>query len=250
MNYSELENYNDPAASGSQPLQKVQQMPPPNAWARIVVADNHPVVRFGVKSMLEPKQGFSVVGEAADGEEAIAQVYEQEPDILLLDLTLPRMSGMEVLRAVVSRVPRVKILLLTNSITAKQMIEALQLGARGILLKDMVVDDLYPALRAVASGDYWIEGERVTNLFAAVNGLVKRSREAAARAEYGLTPREVEVIACLVEGSTNRDIAQQFGISEETVKRHLSNIFEKVGVTTRLELAMFALTQKLIKPEN
>jgi len=243
MNYTELESFNEPVTQGSQQIQ-------PILWARVVVADSHPVVRFGVKSMLEPKQGFSVVGEASDGEEAIAQVLELSPEILLLDLGLPRMSGFDVLRAIVSRVPRVKILLLASAVTAKQTIEALQSGARGILLKDMVVDDLYPALRAVASGDYWIEGERVTNLFAAVNGLVKRSREAAARAEYGLTPREVEVIACLVEGSTNRDIAQQFGISEETVKRHLSNIFEKVGVTTRLELAMFALTQKLIKPEN
>ncbi len=213
---------------------------------RIVVADDHPVVRIGVKNMLEDEPGFQVVGEAEDGDTAITQTIELEPDILLLDLQMPRLPGLEALRAIMSKSPRVKIILLTSIISTQQVIEALQIGARGIVLKDAVAGDLSNSLRAVLSGDYWIGGARVANLMSKLNELMKAAAAVPERKTYGLTPRELEVVTCIVEGCSNKDVAKQFTISEETVKRHLSNIFDKTGVSTRLELALFAIAHKLV----
>jgi DNA-binding NarL/FixJ family response regulator len=213
---------------------------------RIVVADDHPVVRFGVKNMLTSEPGFDVVGEANDGDEAITQTLELEPDILLLDLAMPKLPGLEAMRAIMNRSPRVKIVLLTSLISTQQVIEALQIGARGIVLKDSVASDLGESLRAVLSGDYWIGGKRVVNLLSALHDLMQQAAAVPEKKTYGLTPRELEVVTCIVEGCSNKDIAKQFTISEETVKRHLSNIFDKTGVSTRLELALFAISHKLV----
>jgi len=216
---------------------------------RIVVADDHPVVRFGVKNMLMNEEGFDVVGEAEDGDIAIQQALELEPDILLLDLQMPRLPGLEAMRAIMTKSPRVKIILLTSTITTQQIIEALQIGARGIVLKDSVAGDLAHSIRAVLQGDYWIGGERVANLLKALHELMQKAAAVPERKTYGLTPRELEVVQCIVEGC-NKDIARQFNISEETVKRHLSNIFDKTGVSTRLELALFAIAHKLVLPDE
>lgn len=217
-----------------------------HSQARIVVADDHPVVRFGVKNMLQADEGFEVVGEAADGEQAITETIELEPDILLLDLAMPKLPGLEAMRAIMSRSPRVKIILLTSTISTQQIIEALQIGARGIVLKDSVAGDLGASIRAVLSGDYWIGGQRVANLLSALHDLMQQAAAAPEKKTYGLTPRELEVTTCIVEGCSNKDIAKQYTISEETVKRHLSNIFDKTGVSTRLELALFAISHKLV----
>src|ERR1700735_3910552 len=217
---------------------------------RIVVADDHPVVRFGVKNMLENECGFEGVGDAEDGDVAITQTLELEPDILLLDLLMPRLPGLEAMRAIMSKSPRVKIIMLTSTISTQQIIEALQIGARGIVLKDAVAGDLAVSLRAVLSGDYWIGGERGANLVTALNALVEEGASTPEKKTYGLTPRELEVVTCIVEGCSNKDVAKQFAISEETVKRHLSNIFDKTGVSTRLELALFAIAHKLVVLDN
>ena len=213
---------------------------------RILVADDHPVVRFGVKNMLMNDPGFDVVGEAEDGDQAVTETLELEPDILLLDLAMPKLPGLEAMRAIMSRSPRVKILLLTSTISTQQIIEALQIGARGIVLKDSVAGDLGEALKSVLNGDYWIGGRRVVNLLSALHELMQKAAAVPERKTYGLTPRELEVVSCIVEGCSNKDIAKQFTISEETVKRHLSNIFDKTGVSTRLELALFAISHKLV----
>jgi len=213
---------------------------------RIVVADDHPVVRFGVRNILTADLGFSVVGEAEDGDVAITETLEKEPDILLLDLQMPRLPGLEAMRAIMSRSPRVKIVLLTSTISTQQVIEALQIGARGIVLKDAVSGELSEALRAVISGDYWINGQRVVNLLKALHDLMQKAAAVPEKKTYGLTPRELEVVTCIVEGCSNKDVAKQFTISEETVKRHLSNVFDKTGVSTRLELALFAIAHKLV----
>ena len=217
---------------------------------RVVVADDHPVVRFGVKTMLETEPGFEVVGEAEDGDVAITETLERDPDILLLDVMMPRLPGLEALRAIMEKSARAKIILLTSTITTQQIIEALQIGAQGIVLKDAAASDLSKSMRAVLSGDYWIGGERVVNLVSALNVLMKQAAAMPDKKTYGLTPRELEVVTCIVEGCSNKDVAKQFAISEETVKRHLSNIFDKTGVSTRLELALFAIAHKLVTLED
>jgi two-component system nitrate/nitrite response regulator NarL len=215
---------------------------------RIVLADDHPVVRIGVRNMLSSNPGFEVVGEAADGDEAITQTLELEPDILLLDVQMPRLPGLEAMRAIMNGTPTVKIILLTSMISTQQIIEALQIGARGIVIKDALSDHLQTAVRTVVAGDYWIGGKRVVNLVSALHTLMQQAA-VPTRKTYGLTPRELEVVGCIVEGCSNRDIAKQFSLSEETVKRHLSNIFDKTGVSTRLELALFAIAHTLVAPQ-
>jgi two-component system, NarL family, nitrate/nitrite response regulator NarL len=216
---------------------------------RIVLADDHPVVRIGVKNMLVEKDGFQVVGEAADGDEAITSTLELQPDILLLDVQMPRLPGLEAMRAIMNGTATVKILLLTSTITTQQIIESLHIGARGIVLKDALANHLQAAIRTVYSGDYWIGGKRVVNLVSALHDLMQQAAIPQHKT-YGLTPRELEVVGSIVEGCSNRDIAKQFNLSEETVKRHLSNIFDKTGVSTRLELALFAIAHQLVAPST
>ena len=215
---------------------------------RIVLADDHPVVRIGVRNMLSKNDGFDVVGDAADGDEAITQTLELQPDVLLLDVAMPRLPGLEAMRAIMNGPSTAKILLLTSTITTQQIIEALHIGARGIVLKDALASHLQTAIRTVHAGDYWIGGKRVVNLVSALHDLMQQAA-VPQRKTYGLTPRELEVVGCIVEGCSNRDIAKQFSLSEETVKRHLSNIFDKTGVSTRLELAFFAIAHHLVTPQ-
>jgi two-component system, NarL family, nitrate/nitrite response regulator NarL len=212
---------------------------------RIVIADDHPVARIGVKNMLQSDPDLEVIGEASDGDEAITATLELLPDILLLDVQMPRLPGLEAMRAIMSGSPTVKILLLTSTITSQQIIEALQIGARGIVLKDALADHLATAIRAVSSGDYWIGGKRVVNLLGALHELMLQAA-VPERKTYGLTPRELEVVGCIVEGCSNRDIAKQYSISEERVKRHLSKVFDKTGVSTRLEVALFAIAHQVL----
>ena len=222
----------------------------PSSPIRIVIADDHPVVRMGVKNMLGNDPAYQVVGEADDGDDAITQTLELEPDVLLLDLAMPRLPGLQAMRAIVDRSSGVKIILLTGSINTQQIIEALQIGARGIVEKASVVGELTKALRTVQSGDYWIGGERVANLVTKLRELTAKAAQVSERKTYGLTPRELDVVNSIVEGCSNKDIAKTFTISEETVKRHLSNIFDKTGVSTRLELALFAIAHKLVTLES
>src|ERR1700760_398505 len=154
---------------------------------RIVLADDHPVVRIGVRNMLTERDGFEVVGEADDGDEAITQTLEQTPDILLLDVQMPRLPGLEAMRAIMNGSPTVKIILLTSTITTQQIIEALHIGARGIVLKDALAGHLQVAIKTVISGDYWIGGKRVVNLVSALHELMRQAQPPQ-RKTYGLTP--------------------------------------------------------------
>lgn len=216
---------------------------------RVLIADDHPVVRIGVRNMLSAEPIIEVVGEAGDGNEALEQTKRLSPHVMLLDLSMPRMSGFEVMQRIMADLPTVKIILLTAAITPQKLIEALQTGVRGIILKNTLTDCMTKAVMSVASGDYWIAEKRVVNLVAALHDLEIEAARPQHRS-YGLTPREMEVVGCIIEGCSNRDIAQQFSISEETIKRHLSNIFDKTGVSTRLELAIFAIAHELAHPSS
>lgn len=214
---------------------------------RILIADDHPVVRIGVRNLLGSQPGLVVVGEAADGEEAVKLTSELRPDILLLDLSMPRMPGLEALRELTDAAPYLRTILLTSEIEKKQVLEALQLGARGIVLKNAVLEDLTASVRSVMAGHYWLRGGEVTNLVSVLKELMVEAAPAP-KNTFGLTPRELDVVRNVVQGGTNRDIATSLGISEETVKRHLTNAFDKTGVSNRLELALFAMHHQLVAP--
>jgi DNA-binding NarL/FixJ family response regulator len=215
------------------------------ATIKTLIADSHAEVRAGVRKLLQGNRGIQVVGEVEDGDQAITETLDLQPDILLLDLTMPRLPGLEAMRAIMGGYPRTSVLLLNRAIRAQHIIEALQIGARGIVIHERLVDDLRPAIGCVSEGGYWLGQEKVDGLVGALHRLVQEQASPEAK-NYGLTRREVEVIGRIVDGCSNRDIASQFGLSEETVKRHLSNIFDKLGVSTRLELALFAMANHLV----
>ena len=212
---------------------------------RIVIADDHPIFRDGLKRLLESEREFKVVGEACDGIDAVTLVQQLKPDVLLLDLAMPRRAGLDALREMGNEPVSPRVILLTAAAEKHEIVEALQLGARGVVLKDSATQILLKSIRAVMSGEYWVGRESVSNLVQYLRNLVDSSVNDPRKKKYGLTPRELEVISAVVAGFANKEIAQHFKISEDTVKHHLSNIFDKLGVSTRLELALFAVNQAL-----
>lgn len=212
---------------------------------RILIADDHPIFRDGLKRLLESEGEFKVIGEACDGVEAVSMARQLIPEVMLLDLAMPRRQGLETLRELASDARSVRVILLTAAAEKEQIVEALQLGARGIVLKDSATQILLKSIRAVMDGEYWVGRESVSNLVQYLRTLVSPASAFPQRNKYRLTPRELEIIAAVVAGFANKEIAQHFKISEDTVKHHLSNIFDKVGVSSRLELALFAVNQSL-----
>jgi DNA-binding NarL/FixJ family response regulator len=212
---------------------------------RILIADDHPIFRDGLRRLLESEREFKVIGEACDGVEAVNMARQLKPEILLLDLAMPRRPGLEALREISTEASSVRIILLTAAAEKDQIVEALQLGARGVVLKDSATQILLKSIRAVMNGEYWVGRESVSNLVQYLRTMVEASSNEPRKKNYGLTPRELEVVSAVVAGYANKEIAQHFKISEDTVKHHLSNIFDKVGVSTRLELALFAVNQSL-----
>jgi len=206
-------------------------------------------MRIGVGNLLQRDTSLEITGEANTREEAIAKAIELEPDILLLDVNMLQLQGLEAMHTALADVSGSKIILLTATISVADMMKILEAGVRGIVPEDSLTDQLIPAIRGVAAGHYWIEGRRALELPDALNGLTQEITPPEAT-NFGLTPRELEVVRCIVEGCSNRDIAQQFQLSEETVKRHLSNVFDKTGVSTRLELALFAIQHQLVVPNR
>lgn len=214
---------------------------------RIVIADDHPIFRDGLRRLLETESDLKVIGEASDGEEAVKMAGQLKPDILLLDLAMPKHTGLEALRDMsnASNSNPVRVILLTAAAEKNQIVEALQLGARGVVLKDSATQLLLKSIHTVMSGEYWVGRESVSNLVQYLRTLVQSSGEEARQKKFGLTPRELEIVSAVVAGYSNKEIAEYFKISEDTVKHHLSNIFDKLGVDTRLELALFAVNQSL-----
>ena len=216
--------------------------------ARVLIADDHPLFRDGLRQLLEHEGDFAVCGEADDGADAVRQVRRRQPDLLLLDVSMPGISGLDALRELSEdETISTTILILTAAIEQEELVTALQLGARGVVMKDAPSALLLKAIRGVLAGEYWVGRERVASLIHALRPLKRHS--AAPPADHGLTSRELLIVSGVVSAFGNRDLASALGISEKTVKQHLTNIFDKLGVSSRVELAMFAVRRQLHLPD-
>jgi two-component system nitrate/nitrite response regulator NarL len=212
----------------------------------VLIADDHPIFRSGLRALIETESGVTIAGEAADGEQALALTRKLKPDVLLLDLVMPKLSGLDVLRELSAGPPLpTRSVILTAAIADEQITEALRLGARGVVLKDASTQLLVKSIRCVVAGEFWIGRGNVQGLIQALQMAHSAPPEDPVK-RFGLTARELEVINTIVEGYSNKEIAHRFSISEQTVKHHLSSIFDKVGVSNRLELALFSVHNQLI----
>jgi two-component system nitrate/nitrite response regulator NarL len=229
-------------------LRRSVQAPPdvrPAAAVRLLIADDHQIFRMGLRKLLESEPGFDVVGEAGDGASALALVRQLNPDFLLLDLAMPNMSGLDTLRELATLGFNCQIVLLAAAIEKAQMLEALRLGARGVVLKESATALLFKCVRAVMAGEFWVGRESVADLVLYLRQIPATPR-VAPRATFRLTPRELQIISAVVTGSSNKQIAEQLSISTDTVKHHLTSIFDKIGMSNRLELALFAVHNGLV----
>jgi DNA-binding NarL/FixJ family response regulator len=214
---------------------------------RVVIADDHTIFRKGLRSVLEAEAEFVVVGEAADGEEAVELCRVLQPHVLLLDLVMPGQSGMDALAELATSPTPVRTILLTAGIEKAEIVKALQLGAAGVVLKSAPTELLLKSIRSVMAGQHWIGREAVSDLVQALRDQIAASPEKPARKRFGLTAREVEITSAVVSGLSNREIARKLSLSEDTVKHHLTNIFDKMGASNRLELALFAVHHRLLE---
>jgi len=219
----------------------------------VVLADNHSIFRASLRQLLSvpPRTikevysvdvgtGFQVVGEAGTGEETVRIVESVQPDLLLLDLSMPRMSGLEALGELKSHTDRMRTVLLAATIDRPHLLTAVQLGVRGLILKNSTTEVLFDAIVSVLAGQYFLGRELITDFMETVRPLIDSSRAQGGKLAFGLTPREREVLALVADGCANKEIARQCSVSEETVKHHLTRIFGKVGASNRTELAMLA----------
>jgi NarL family two-component system response regulator YdfI len=208
---------------------------------RVVIADDHLVVREGLRLILEGQEEFTLVGDAADGEAVVALVADLQPDVALIDLRMPGMGGLEAVAQIHRAWPRVALVILTTYNDDDLMLQALQAGACGYLIKDTTRETLFQAIRAAARGETLLQPETMARLLA-------RTTAAPARGHgtLDLTARELEVLDGVVRGERNKEIAVRLGLTEPTVKTHLASIFGKLGVDSRAAAAVAAIERGLV----
>lgn len=210
--------------------------------ATLVLADDHPIILDGLEQLFRLEEGLDVVARCRDGGETLQAVREHAPDVLVLDVRMPGADGIEVLRALEGEGLPTRVVLLTAGLEDDQLLDAIRAGARGVVLKDMAPQLLVEAVRTVLRGGQWLEkglgGRALTKLLQRERGLQEASRL--------LTPRELEIVRMVARGLRNRAIAEKLFITEGTVKVHLHNIYEKLGVDGRVELTLYAQEKGLV----
>jgi DNA-binding NarL/FixJ family response regulator len=230
----------------------------PAVPARLVVADDEALFRASLRQLLsappavirevygvEVGAGFDVVGEAASGEETVRLVGTLRPDLVLIDLSMPRLSGLEALAELAGAGEPPPTIVLAGAVTPMQMLTAIHLGVRALVLKGSPTEGLFAAIAKVLAGRYWLDQGLVSDLVETTRPLIRSSKAAGGALACRLTARERQVLALVVAGYANKDIAQQCAVSEETVKHHLTRMFAKVGAANRLELAVLAAERGL-----
>ncbi len=221
-----------------------------NGRIQILIAEETPIYGDGLRALLDEQPDFKVIGVATDGASAVKLSRERKPDVLLLNVKTSGNDGMGVLDELQALEVPVRPLLLATFLSGPDLLRALLLGAKGVVLKTSAPQALFDGIRGVMVGQYWIGAEMGANMMAALREYARSQRGTPPHGAFGLTPREREIIDTVVAGYSNAEIAKKFGLSEQTVKHHLSSIFDKVGVFNRLELALFAVNHKLVSDEG
>ena len=226
------------AAAPPRPVMVMSRQP-----VHIVIADEQPIFRDGLRRLLETAPGLRIVGEA-DVSKVTALVQGLRPDILLLSWSPSSTSSIDAMQRIAAAGVGVRTILLTRSVDGPEILNALRFGACGVVPKDTTAEMLFKTIESVMAGHYWVGRERVSNVAVGVRQLNSARRRSMA---FGLSHRELEIVRAVMSGDTNKEIAQRFSISENTVKRHLTHIFDKVGASTRVELALFATHHRLLE---
>ena len=214
------------------------------ATIKVLLIDDHTLFRSGVRSLLQRSDRFVVVGEAADGVEGVKRALQLQPDVILLDLNMPGMSGVETLQLILQDRPQAAILMLTVSEEAEDLVAAMQAGARGYLIKNIDADYLIRAVERAAAGESVLAESMAGKLFAQVQRGGAKAPAATSEIDK-LTPREREILACLARGESNKLIARVLDLAESTVKIHVQNILKKLGLSSRVQAAVFAVEHGL-----
>jgi DNA-binding NarL/FixJ family response regulator len=214
---------------------------------RIVIADDHELFRRGLRMVLDEEEGIDVVGEAGDGEEAIDVAVECAPDVVVMDVRMPVMSGIEATERLKEDLPTTRILMLTISDEEDDLYEAIKAGANGYLLKEISIDEIGNAVRSVHSGQSLISPSMASKLLNEFAAMVKKEEQREQAPAPRLTPREMEVLEHVAKGMNNREIAKALFISENTVKNHVRNILEKLHLHSRMEAVVYAVRENLLE---
>jgi DNA-binding NarL/FixJ family response regulator len=214
---------------------------------RILVADERPVSRFALRRLLETERDFRIVVEASDAVATARLGRQFKPDILLLDLALTRRKELQTPGGLARYFSPTRIIIMVTAVERTQIIEAFRLRAHGLMLKTSAPRSWVTSIRSVMACDYCIEGQSVAVLLEAFHDVVMRENGAIPPQDYGLTRREMDIIAQIVTGRSNREAGQEFSIGERTVKHHLTSIFNKIGVSNRVQLALFAVNNRLLQ---
>lgn len=206
---------------------------------RVLLVDDHVLFRSGVKALLQRTDEFEVVDETGDGLEGIKRARSLKPDVVLLDLHMPGVSGLEAVKAIAEENPGTRVLMLTVSEDAEDLMDALRSGASGYLLKNIEMDDLLAAIRRAAQGDSVVSPQMTAKLIQGVREQPRVSSQVVERDKF--SPRERDILACLAQGESNKEIARALDLAESTVKIHVQNIFKKLGMTSRVQVALYAV---------
>lgn len=212
---------------------------------RVLIADDHSIVRRGIRALLSETGGFEVVAEAADGQEAVLRAAETRPDVILMDLLMPGMDGIEATRRITSQQPEARVLVLTSFAADNKVFPAIKAGAQGYLLKDSSPEDLVRAIRQVARGEPALHPTIARKLLQEVTRPAEQQP-----APEALTPREMAVLRLIAQGLSNQEIADAIAVSEPTVRTHVSRILGKLHLASRTQAALFAVREGLIEGDE
>jgi len=214
---------------------------------RVLIADDHAIFRRGLRTVLAYEDDIELVAEAGDGEEAVAMAEDSVPDVILMDIRMPKVSGIEATKIIRDSVPGARIVMFTVSDEDSDLYESIRAVAVGYLLKEVAIDEIAESVRAVAQGQSLISGSMAAKLVQEFNALMTRSDKQPKAPGPRLTDRELQILRCIAEGKSNKDIGDELFISENTVKNHVRNILEKLHLHSRMEAVMYAVRENLLE---